>query len=230
VKVLFVGEGSHDIGESSPTPGNPRPARGTAPALARRIWPAISPESLSIAWREIHRFRSPGHGRPGRGYANKVIAAVLLSERKFGCKATIAVADRDGKQEREVELLDGAERARSVAQYHPVVWGIAVESIEAWTLGAVDAIAEVLGIDVQLVKEEFPSGVNVEKLKEQSGKPDHRPKPLLERIADLGHRQPSTEFRAAVAERTDIAVLERACPMGFQPFAERLRAAAAQTI
>jgi hypothetical protein len=55
-----------------------------------------------------------------------------------------------------------------------------------------------------------------------------RPKRLLERIAGLGHREDSAEFREAVAERTEIAALERACPEGFTPFAAELRAAFGQ--
>jgi hypothetical protein len=87
------------------------------------------------------------------------------------------------------------------------------------------SIAEELGVDVELVQKEYARPVDVESLSERSGKPERRPKQLLERIARLKHRSDSTEFREAIAERTDPAALGRACPLGFAPFAERLRRA-----
>jgi hypothetical protein len=219
VKVLFIGEGRHDIGDQGPNPYHPRPGRGTVPALARRICTDIAPESVALAWREIRRFNPSAkkHGFPA-----KVPAAVLVAVRRFGCDATILVADRDGEAGRQTELEEGTNRARALFPGHPTAWGLAFESVEAWTLGAQDQIAEELGVDVQRVRQQFPRGVHVESLSEQSGKPEHRPKQLLERIAQLTYRRDCTEFREAVAEKTDVAALAQACPQGFAPFAERL--------
>jgi hypothetical protein len=221
MKVLFVGEGRHDIGDSNPNPFHPRPANGTIPALARRICPTIAQESLSLAWTEVRRFNSSAkkHGFPA-----KIIAAVLVAERKFGCTGTVVVADRDGDAGRHAELEEGLARAKELFPQHLTASGLAVESVEAWTLGAPDKIAEELGVDVKRVLEQFPPGVHVESLSERSGKPDHQPKHLLKRIAQLKHRHDCTEFRQAVAEKTDVASLAKACPHGFAPFAEQLRA------
>lgn len=60
---------------------------------------------------------------------------------------------------------------------------------------------------------------------EKSGKPDHRPKALLQRVAESGNRNDDADFRAEVAECTDPAELERHCPEGFKPFAAALRTA-----
>jgi hypothetical protein len=158
-----------------------------------------------------------------RGYPAKIVAAALLAVRKFGCAATVVVADRDGETRRLSELEIGADRARQLFSLHPIAWGLAVESVEAWTLGVPDIIAEELGVDVKQVQQQYPQGVPVESLSERSGKPDHRPKKLLERIAQLKHRQDCSEFRQAVAEKTDVAALMRECPQGFAPFAEQLR-------
>ena len=49
------------------------------------------------------------------------------------------------------------------------------------------------------------------------------PAKLPARIARLNHRSVSTQFREAIAERTDIAALQKACPQSFAPFAARLR-------
>jgi hypothetical protein len=222
VKILFIGEGRHDIGGPSPHPRQPRPAGGTIPALARRLSAAVAPESVALAWSEISRFNLSAKKR---GYPAKIAAAVLLATRNFNCEATITVADRDGKVERYDELLAGVNRASEIFPKHPIVWGLAVESVEAWTLAAPEAIADELGVDVQLVKRQYPAGASVEALSERSGKREHRPKQLLDRIAQLKHRHDSAEFREAVAVRTEVAALVRACPIGFAPFAEQVRRA-----
>ena len=115
-----------------------------------------------------------------------------------------------------------AAKAGELFQQHRIAWGLAIESIEAWTLGAPDAIAEELGVTAEAVNQLYPRGIHVEDLFEGSGKEHHRPKKLLERIAQLKHRQDSTDFRQAIAERTDVTALEQACPQGFAPFKKRL--------
>jgi hypothetical protein len=220
MKVLFVGEGRHDIGDPSPNPFQPRTAQGTIPTLARRICTEIGRESVAVAWSEISRFNPSARKR---GFQAKINGAVLVAVRKLGCAGTAVVTDRDGDPDRQSELEAGVESARELFPSHPIAWGLAFESIEAWTLGVPDKIAEELGLEVQLVRQQYPRGVDVESLSERSGKPDHRPKQLLERIAKFRHRIDSTEFREAVAERTDVAILAQACPKGFAPFAVKLR-------
>jgi hypothetical protein len=220
VKVLFIGEGRHDIGDPIPNPHYPRAAQGTIPTLARRICTDIALDSVALAWPEIRRFNPSAQKR---GYPAKVAAAVLVAARRFDCAATVVVADRDSEAGRQVELEEGVNRARQLFPRHLTAWGLAVESVEAWTLGVPDTIAEFLGVDVKVVQQQYPRGVHVESLSERSGKVDHRPKPLLERIAQLKHRQDSTDFREAIAKRTDVATLAQACPQGFAPFADQLR-------
>jgi hypothetical protein len=225
VKVLLIGEGRHDLGDPGPNPNDPRRAQGAIPTLARRVCEDISPESVALAWSEIRRFNPSAQKR---GYSAKITAAALLAVRKFGCEATVIVTDRDGQTSRQSELEKGVDSARELFPQHPTAWGLAIESVEAWTLGVLDKIAEELGVDVKHVKQEYPAGVDVESLTERSGKPDHRPKQLLERIAQLKNRHDCTEFRQAIAQRTDVASLARACPKGFAPFAEQLRKALGQ--
>jgi hypothetical protein len=225
MKVLFIGEGRHDIGDPDPNSFQPRPAQGTIPNLARRICPNIAPESVALAWKEISRFNPSAHKR---GYPAKITAAALVAERKFGCAGTIVVADRDGETGRQAEMEEGINRARQLFPQQRFAWGLAIESVEAWTLGAREKIAEELGVDTKLVQDQYPRGVDVESLSERSGKSEHRPKQLLERIAQLKHRQDCLEFRQAIAERTDVAALLRVCSQGFAPFAELLRKAFGQ--
>jgi hypothetical protein len=220
VKVLFIGEGNHDIGPSTSQAREPRPAQGSIPILARRVCPVIAAESAALAWTEIHRFRPAAKKT---GFAEKVLAAAFLAEWKFGCAGTVVVADKDGDPDRKHALEDGQNRANKMFPKHRLAWGLAVQSVEAWTLGVVDKIAEVLDVDVEKVEELFPRGVHVEALSQNSGKEDHRPKRLLQHIAELGHRDDSTQFRQDVAAITDTAILEEKCPEGFRPFAARLR-------
>ena len=222
MKVLFIGEGRHDIGDSSPNSNLPRPAGGTIPTLAARVCAVVWSDSIALAWREIQRFNPEAKKR---GFPAKVTGAALLGARKFDCAGCVCVTDRDTDENRGLELQEGANRARGLFPGLALATGLAIESVEAWTLGAPEAIAAELEMETDEVKKQLPRGIHVEELCERSGKEEHRPKLLLERIAALKHRSDSTEFRQAVAEQTDIGALERTCPKGFQPFAAELRAA-----
>lgn len=221
MKILFIGEGRHDIGDPNPNTDQPRPAQGTIPTLCRKICSLISSESVALAWKEIRRFNPFAQKR---GYRAKVAAAALLAVKKFACAGTTVVADRDGEVSRESALQDGVSNAQQLFPRFPIVWGLAVESVEAWTLGVPSHIAEELGIDLQTVHEQYPRGVSVESLSERSGKEEYHPKRLLQRITQLKSEIDSTAFRQAIAERTDVKALEKACPQGFAPFAAQVRA------
>src|SRR5947207_955575 len=130
MKLLFIGEGRHDIGDPNSNPSQPRPAQGTIPTLARRICPEIARESVALAWTEIRRFNPSAQKR---GYRAKITAAALIATRKFACAGTIVVTDRDGKTGRQSEMEEGAQGARQLFPKHSTVWGLAVESVEAWT-------------------------------------------------------------------------------------------------
>lgn len=230
MKVLFVGEGNHDIGAAGESWGQPRPARGVVPVLASRVCPSIQIEggepaaskdadSIALAWHDISRFSPAGR----KGFEAKVAAAMLVSSRRFDCAGTVCVSDRDGDGDRLAALQRGKERGLAlVGANHPVAVGVAVESIEAWTLGAPEALADELGLPLNRVQKLLP-GKHVEALRESSGKDEHRPKALIGRLTALAHQVDSTPLRSAVAARTDIASLRNACPLGFSAFAEELQ-------
>lgn len=229
MKVLFVGEGPHDIG-SSVFPPQPRPATGTIPALARKVCPQIDAESVAISWREIpilDRRKVPPLDRKAlkNVWTAKTARAIVLSHTRFQCAGTICVADRDGEKERLGALEEGKERGlKLIATQHAVACGVAVESIEAWILGVPEAIADVLHESVAPILSQYDLS-KVEDYYQKSGRPEHRPKDILDRIAARKNRSASTEFRRDVAERTDVNALERVCKQGFKPFAGQLRAA-----
>lgn len=99
---------------------------------------------------------------------------------------------------------------------HPVVVGVAVRSVEAWTLGAPDALAKVLRIEPSQIKKSL-SGRAPESISPGVAKQ------ILGEIAKLGGESDSTALRERAAEQTEISVLARACEQGFAPFAEEVR-------
>lgn len=213
-----MGEGPHDIGRQAPSLGEPGPAGGVVATLARRVVPAIAGDSPALRWTELSRFHPSARKS---GLEAKVAAAILISQRRLGLAGTICVVDRDGDTDRLAALRAGRERGlASAAPGHAVVCGVAVESIEAWTLGARAALATELGLEISALSSHLPS--DIEALREQSGKQEKRPKALLQRLAGLVHRQDGEALRTAVAERTDLQELIRRCPQGFAPFAAEL--------
>jgi hypothetical protein len=220
MKVLFVGEGTHDIGRPQFAP-QVRSAHGVVPALAKKVCAGIGEDSVAIFWREIPVLNEK---KRKRGLAAKVESALLLAMREH-CDGTVCVYDNDRDDQRMASMEDGAARAAAIfTTPHAVVCGVAVESIEAWTLAAPDAIAAAHGVALQQIQQLYKLR-DVESLYQKSGKPEHRPKDILGQVAALAHREDSSDFREMVAHQTDIDSLKDACPKGFKPFAEKLVAA-----
>lgn len=217
MKVLFVGDGSHDVGTPEFSP-QPRTASGVVATLCRKIVPSISMDSQSLAWREIPLFGLVKK----RGLEHRLVAAKEIATR-HGCQATIAVADADGDAQRRLaSLKSGQQSIQKSDPSHPVAVGVAVESIEAWTLGDSRAIATILELEHSEVERQYrPS--RVEELNNNSEKPEKQSKVILKRLAEMKHRAASTDFRVEVAERSDPATLRQNCPLGFAPFADELK-------
>jgi len=221
MRVLFIGEGPHDIGPQPFAP-KPRPASGTVPTLSRRVCPAISEDSLALAWKEIPIL---DNRQAGKGLGAKVERAIVLSAERFELAGTICVVDQDRDRDRLPVMEQGKQQGlRAVRQSHAVACGVAVESIEAWTIGAPEAIADVLGVTTADVQAHYRLR-DVESFYQRSGKPEHRPKDILKRILERNHETGNVAFRTDVAVRTDTETLARNCPKGFKPFSEKLRAA-----
>jgi hypothetical protein len=229
LKILFVGEGPHELGAAQPGYG-PRTATGPVPVLARRICPSLGAEHLAIKWNEIQRF--PVHQKQldrdirKSGYQTKVKRAILLGAIVFKCNGTICLADADTapKDCLEQMRLGQAEGLETVVGHHAAVCGVAFQSVDAWTLGARTSLAAELGVTVEALRQYYPAK-HIEELSNQSGKEDHQPKAILEQIASSHRRSANTDFRTAVAERTEIEELEKECPKGFKPFAHDIRRA-----
>ncbi|MEZ4448783.1 MAG: hypothetical protein R3B09_04820 [Nannocystaceae bacterium] len=220
MKVLFVGDGAHDVGKPE-TRFHEVPwiaLGGVVPHLARKVVPGIREDSLALTWGDLARLSAvQGSGRV-KDYARKVGFAVTIAARRYGCDAVVAVVDRDGEKSRLVE----AEAIAKAIYEVPTVYGVAIESIEAWTLGSRTALAVHVGVGLPALHGHYPHS-RVEEFYATSGKAELRSKEILARVAGLCHQRDSLAFREAVAQATDVAELERACPRGFGPFAAALR-------
>jgi hypothetical protein len=221
VKVLFVGEGPHEIGHTDTVPIETQPCGGVLFALARVVSPQISEESVALRWRDLTRLNPSAK----RGLDAKVAAAILLSGRKYDCAGTICVHDRDGDEARLPAMQAGRERGLPLVDpSHRCVCAVAVESIEAWTLGAPTALIAHLDVTEAELRKVYHLN-QIEKFKETSEKREKQPKAILQQVAELANQADGTAFRVCVAERTDDAELRRHCPLGFVPFADELIAA-----
>ncbi|HEU4411485.1 MAG TPA: hypothetical protein VFS43_39940 [Polyangiaceae bacterium] len=225
MKVLFVGEGNHDIGPSGDEgavrrgvhAGEGRPAGGVVTALACKVVPSIDrASSRALAWREVALIT--GDRKPGLD--RKVKGAALLAKRTMKLDALVCVHDRDGERNayRFADLTRGAAEVTAL----PVACGLAVESIEAWTLGACEALAEELGLDPASLRKHYDAA-RTETFLPNSGKSEKQPKAILERVTAEAHRDAGVALREAVAERTDVETLAKRCPEGFGAFREELR-------
>jgi hypothetical protein len=217
MKVLFVGEGPHDVGSSEFAP-KPQQASGVVPCLSRKVCPDIGIDSVAFYWREIPVLNRE---KKKRGFAAKVASAIVLSN-KYQCQGTICVTDRDGDETRLGSMEEGIERGKSVVgNEHRVVCGVAVESVESWTLGAPVAMASVLNEPKANILK-FYAPTAVEEFNQCSGKQEKRPKHLLKSIAEGKHKKDCVEWREEIANATDLDELCENCKIGFEPFRRKL--------
>jgi hypothetical protein len=215
-RVLFIGDGAHDIGSSDWPTDDPFPAGGVVPRLAAKIADIDRERSQALHWAHPRLARFAAN-RKTRGYEAKIRAAQLLLERRLlDLEALVCVVDEDNDPDRR-DLPTHAHALASDAC--PIACGVAVRSIEAWTLGARKPLAEILGLSV----DELPKP-NPESFYASSGKPELRSKDVLKRLAERRGGDART-LREEVADRTDPDDLCRTCPAGFAPFAAALRAA-----
>jgi hypothetical protein len=227
VKVLFVGEGRHEVGNHNSHPKHCE-ARGVVPVLTRRVcrsveggvalrWPHVA--LLPLGVRKFDRKRATG-------FRAKVELAILLGALKYGCGGTVCVVDGDTGGDCLEAMVEGRDAAletlRAMGRRHFAVCGVAFKSIDAWVLAAPEAMATELGLRLEDVRPLLPRKP-VEELSEQSEVENYQPKRILQAIARLADHEADTEFREGVVSRASIAVLEANCPRGFRPFAQALR-------
>ena len=229
MKILFVGEGPHELGAAQLGYG-PHSATGPVPVLTRRICPLLRQEHLGIRSAQIGLFslnrKQLDRDIRKSGYQTKAKRAVLLSEIAFKCNGTICIADADTAPKDCLEQMrqGQTEGLEAVGGRHAAACGVAFQSVDAWTLGARKALAAELGTTEEMLRQYYPPK-HIEELSNQSGKEEHQPKAILVKIAAAHGRVANTDFRTAVAEQTEIEELEKECPKGFKPFVQDVRRA-----
>ncbi len=144
------------------------------------------------------------HGK-GRGYFKRALRW-LLEARKRGCDALILVIDEDGRRERILEF-DQAQNYEQIDVRRAL--GVAVRTFDAWMLADELALTKVLGCKV--ARQSNPEEIlNPKQRCTALHQSSQNPATLREIYADL-------------AMVVNIEVLEALCPIGFTPFASRVR-------
>lgn len=152
--------------------------------------------------RRVHG-KSPD-GRASRLY-KRAVGWMLDAQRKE-YEAVILLIDEDGKDDRRAGM-DLAQESKE-AQL-PRACGVAVRSFDAWFLADETALSNALGETVN--RQPDPETVKAPKADCEA---------LLSRTQThdgLG------DFYAALAESMNLDTVQKRCPKGFAPFADRVR-------
>jgi hypothetical protein len=163
---------------------------------------------------DIHRRLAPLHGIGGFDYCKRALQW-LQDAQKRGYDAIVLLLDEDGFSDR-IKGIDQAQVRQSKTTMLPRALGVAVRTFDAWILADELALSNVLGRTIQC--QSSPEGMR-------------DPKSVCQQLLDetTGCELGQAEMYALVAEKTRLATLELRCPIGFKPFAERVRALASAT-
>jgi len=129
--------------DAGQTGGTPRRPRGVVPILMLRSLREEANQPSLLFLRRARRFAR----LHGRGYARKVGAAMVDASRE-GADALVIVADRGAEKNRGRlgEMQKGREeQAKAQSTAIPIVFGGAVEDLEAWLLADESAISDASG-------------------------------------------------------------------------------------
>jgi hypothetical protein len=145
------------------------------------------------------------HGK-GKGYFKRAVRWMLEAEKR-GFEALILVIDQDGRPERTREL-DDAQGFTGTAIHRAL--GVAIRTFDAWMLADERALTQVLEIPIS--RQSDPEAIT-------------DAKGVCNRLLDESDRSITpTAMYAAIANETDLGLLETRCPRGFGVFAGRVRA------
>lgn len=147
--------------------------------------------------------------RPGKadGYERRALGWIRYAERT-GYDAIIFVIDQDGDLERQPQLdkVQGDQRT----EFRRAL-GVAIKTFDAWMLA--DETALSAGLVRQIQPQPDPETLA-------------DPKSVCRSLCAAGEEPAArlTELYSAIAQAVRIEALERRCPKGFVPFANRVRA------
>ena len=209
--VLFVGEGSKDVGrevtrvlaltEDGIQSDDPSPC-GVVPILVLRSL-AEAKRARRFSFRASSRSRRRSHKG---GYGKQVLMAITDAVHDKA-SAVVVVTDRDGEsnQSRLTEMVRGRELAESKGLVCPTALGLAIEELEAWLLADEMAIASATGKRPDRLLPDPEA--------------DDNPKATLQTyLPKISDAQEGPWPYEAIAEVIDLETLKKRCPKGFGPF------------
>ncbi len=220
-RILIFGEGPHDVGrrEWSPQTRDYETSEGWLQPIIRRLRNSTGSEEARCL-RELITFPGRARVRPLAGLALKAQLAKYkaLSD---GFDAVVLATDADSADraahDRKIEDIE-----RGFANMPGAVVGVAAVPMgtsEAWLLADADAWVD-LGVADRNVLPRRP-----EQLWGHPHEPasDH-PKCVFARICAMSGIANTADTRVSLAETCTFEDLERACPISFPPFANRVSA------
>ncbi len=151
------------------------------------------------------------HHAKGPGYFKKAVRCLLYADER-GYDALVLLIDQDDQPERRRQLSNAQDQLR--LSTIPRAMGVAVLTFDAWMLADEQALTTVLACpgqrqpDPERIRD--PKGTCIA-LRDDSG-------------SDLNLADLYTEL----AKVMDLHLLAGRCPLGFEPFAQRVRRMAEQ--
>jgi hypothetical protein len=198
MRILFVSEGRHELGLGLES--------GAVVELFRRLATVadFEFERLQVSDRRVRVHRE--RGKSGAPYRKRALAWLRYAEREqFDALVLLIDRDRDKQRTSGIDAAHDSDSPRL-----PRAMGVAVETFDAWFLADEGAFGRVVGRTIDRQKRS-------EALK--------NPKALVRSLVDesQGGLGLAEFYLCAVAE-LDLPEVEKRCPMGFAPFAQRVRA------
>lgn len=176
-------------------------SEGALAAIIRRLaGPGLEYVMDRVSRNDIHAH----HGK-GNGYKKRAVRW-LLEAQKRGFDALIFLIDQDHCPERRQQINEAQEQELGVARR---ALGVAVQTFDAWMLADDKTLTRAL--DCQVPRQPDPETM------------DNPKKVCADLLATGGGKMSQSELYRAIMEVVDIATLETRCPLGFAPFAERVR-------
>ncbi len=176
-------------------------SEGALTALIRRLaGPKLEYETDRVSRQDIHAH----HGK-GNGYKKRAIRW-LLEAQKRGFDALIFLIDQDHCPERRQQINEAQEQELGVARR---ALGVAVQTFDAWMLADEKTLTKTLNYSVS--RQSDPETISEPKIV------------VAELLAGSAVCLSQHEIYRAIMETADISLLTERCPLGFAPFAERVR-------
>jgi len=225
MRVFLVGEGRHDIGDLAVSP----PYKGGQPGFIQPIVERALETQVSFDGQKISLLGKERVAGLREVWARKAwLAGVLAMGAESDLLVFVADLDKGSGTSRQTAAADIEKRSKAIkegceagtAGELPCATGVACRTVEAWALGDLMAVAELIGAEhpVQLPACKKPG--------ELWGKPrdpkSNHPKMVLKRI--LG-RMATQRDLSWIAERSEIEVIRTSCPLSFGSFLSELEEA-----